>query len=227
MSSAVREIWSKQYLLNVTRNARYVGVRANEMRTKKTPHHANIGIRHTVVQKVQLHSSSTLRAHIISCYSRYRYRCRCRMRIRISYTRVLLVERHRDYFCHYVGIHIQLLCAFRGVTCYQMLVQCMCIMSSPASGPGGSGCQDGGACLAAPLGTGLTAAVVVEGSSGSAGPPLGSCRLGAWLDCWGACVAGLAALERGCPRATPPCRCRRHSRRRLRAQGRSDRPNGG
>ena len=59
----------------------------------------------------------------------------------------------------------------------------MCIRFNPASGPGGSGHQDGGACLAAPWDTGLTAAAVVGGSSGSAEQPRASCRLGAWLGC--------------------------------------------
>ena len=100
------------------------------------------------------------------------------------------------------------------------MVEYVCITFSPASGPGGSGRQDGGACLAAPWGTGLIA-VVVGDSSGSAGQPRASCRLGAWAGCWAAFrVADQAALGRGCPLAIRQCRCRRHSRRRLTAQGR-------
>jgi hypothetical protein len=87
-----------------------------------------------------------------------------------------------------------------------------------------SGRRDGGAFLAAPLGTGLSA--VAADSSGSATPPLGSCRLGGWRCCWAACrAAGRWAPGRGCPRATrPSCLRRRHLRRRWTARARSDRP---
>lgn len=95
---------------------------------------------------------------------------------------------------------------------------------SPAF-PGDSDHQDGGACPAAPLDTGLTV-VAAEGRSGSVAQPQESCMPGEWHCCWAAChAAGRSALERGCPRATrPSCLRRRRLHRRLRARGHSGRP---
>lgn len=138
-----------------------------------------------------------------------------------------LAERHRDYFFAIMWVSISSYYApCEELTCYRTGRSIHVLTSNPASGPGDSDLQDGGACLVAPWGTGLTAAVAVADSSGSAEQPLGSCRLEAWPGCWGACGADPVALGHGCPRATRPCRCRHRLHHHLRALGHSDRPAG-